>query len=1595
CSCANALDYDNDGRTEIYTGGGWGYKLSYDSASNAWTRTEDKSGAWAFGCMRQVMDLDGDGRPEIVDLLLRTDRADLAIDTNGDGVLNAVNSFAIDCMPTSHASEYEYLLDDFTRDQGLHESRYLGVRQVCPTKAAADQDSFIRAQLTGNPQFATQDWATDMKVLDANGDGLKDILTWSASKTAASGQGASSYLRLWTNTGRNKFTGGQAVGPTMWLGDSIELDSFLNAGTFKQSIVYDANGDGLEDLVFLTSAHSGYAAALLAKPDPEYGTNFQLITSNTVNGELPSWFRPTSRVVVLDVDGDGASDLLMGEGADQAVAFQKWADHDLLETVTDGNGRTASINYASGKAADIYQDTLPQTELSIPLHILPPTVESITTTKTDGLTLKESYKYKDGRIGYYGRGFLGFTEIAKTVAGSDVGIVSDEHTYYHPDTLDTERLGSSTDVSRIYAEAGRPWKHVVVRHGVQSGFGAATKTVDEVVTHTRSIRQLLSEAKVYMYLPWLETITQSERDGQGNEQVLLTTSIAHNYYTSGLPWIDNRTVTGPSGTLLESLTTTIDYESGQSFLDKNLIALPRVVTRVAWNAGYSVTHQDESDYYDNGLLHHFTSEADDPTLSVATEYRYNDRGNATTVIQTAGAITREVDLIYDAAGDFIESSLNPLLHPTAYSHYRGYGQLALTKDSNGLVDWRQIDSFGREISTTDPNGNTTTTSYEAPGSEATFLSTAGRSVAIAVRRVFAGLSSSVTFYDALGHSIGQTTLDADTGVAPLHTQNHYDSLGRKVSRSHAPFFDGGPAERRDRIEYDNANRPVSITVATDATASKQATYTMSYGHASEIAGSSVYGVQSVVATYPNQSTQTKVLDADGRTLSMVDRNGSAVSYIYDATGEVTQFTDQANLVMYKLHDRRGRTTLTVDPLRGPTHVQYSPLGDTVSSTTPTGNITTHFDALNRIVDETSPEGTTTWTYDSEPGAIGRLVKVTGPATATAPGGNSVHYSYGADTEAAGERGKLREVSEAIAGETFTTNYDHDAFERLTEVHYPAMSNGVRYSVTNEYSTAGRLSAIVEGNGGQGRTLWQVTARDSIGRVKTEQSLGTMSTGYDFSDIDGLITAMTTSEGTTEKHAVSYAYDVEHNVTSLTSHVAAESRYYQYDRSGRFTDEFAGTSSSGTLLDHVDYLPNGNIGAKSDVGTYSYKALGNPYAVTSIGGGAITYEYDSVGRVKQRTAPNLPGGGQTFTWTSFDAVSSITDGTASHLQTTYEYDGLKRRVLETTPTQQKFHVSDLYQRTDELLSGNRMHVMMIRAAGALVAQVEIAESGSGTVGSLNVSLVRSDRLGSTTVLRDNAGNYTTTTYDAFGKASIPTSLSSAIGFGGYYQDDNNALLWMSNRPYDAQIGRTLTPDPVVSGDMGQDGANRYAYVFNRPTSMIDPSGFEGCPVGGGFVPNSWCGIATDPLGQVRPRSGTAASYAWNYIRHSGILDSNIPNVPTAPGTTPESVPMTSGEILAWEPYETTTDATTATIGAEEASGAFIACAQCSADLIAEGVGPQLPPGAKEAMDAGRNKAYVLTLKAWIISAAIEMGVGWLFAPELTVATEAVAATTETI
>jgi hypothetical protein len=243
----------------------------------------------------------------------------------------------------------------------------------------------VRAGSSPSQQANAHDWFPGLKILDVNGDGLKDVITWTPPSSSV--DGPSQYLKLWINTGRNQFTGGNTIASLLSSADKQSLDAVLNAGTFKQAFAYDVNRDGLEDFAFLATSKAG-PTALVAVPD-EY----------------------------------------------------------------------------------------------------------------------------------------------KNVYGSDVGSVSDEYTYFHPDTLTSQTIGfAATEGSYLYNEAGRYWKRVVVNHGVTSGLGSAAKTVDHVVTEVRTLEALSSAGNTPFWVVSDVTTTESEADGQGNEQVLLTAEVNNSGY---------------------------------------------------------------------------------------------------------------------------------------------------------------------------------------------------------------------------------------------------------------------------------------------------------------------------------------------------------------------------------------------------------------------------------------------------------------------------------------------------------------------------------------------------------------------------------------------------------------------------------------------------------------------------------------------------------------------------------------------------------------------------------------------------------------------------------------------------------------------------------------------------------------------------------------------------------------------------------------------------------------------------------------------------------------------------------------------------------
>ncbi len=61
------------------------------------------------------------------------------------------------------------------------------------------------------------------------------------------------------------------------------------------------------------------------------------------------------------------------------------------------------------------------------------------------------------------------------------------------------------------------------------------------------------------------------------------------------------------------------------------------------------------------------------------------------------------------------------------------------------------------------------------------------------------------------------------------------------------------------------------------------------------------------------------------------------------------------------------------------------------------------------------------------------------------------------------------------------------------------------------------------------------------------------------------------------------------------------------------------------------------------------------------------------------------------------------------------------------------------------------------------------------------------------------------------------------FTGQTEDEAAGLYWYASRAYDPEIGRFVSPDPIVPAPGNPQSLNRYSYVYNNPLGYVDPSG----------------------------------------------------------------------------------------------------------------------------------------------------------------------------
>ncbi|MFC3743130.1 polymorphic toxin-type HINT domain-containing protein [Paractinoplanes deccanensis] len=736
-------------------------------------------------------------------------------------------------------------------------------------------------------------------------------------------------------------------------------------------------------------------------------------------------------------------------------------------------------------------------------------------------------------------------------------------------------------------------------------------------------------------------------------------------------------------------------------------------------------------------------------------------------------------------------------------------------------------------------------------------------------------------YDNAGNVVGMTNENGEELTSSFDGANRRTGSASESGGANAGIeYDdaGNPVKQTTPTggvvtwKYDDDGRPIEITEPRGNVEGNNASdYTTKYGY--DRAGN----LETVTDPLGNVSKRT--YDANDRLIASTDANdrttrlgyndndwltsvigpdatnGQALTYQYNANGQVVRRTDPLNRSAYTEYDKAGRTVATTDQLGRRREYVYDANSQLVQE------ITARMVEPNRP-DPNIPAKTIFYGYDN----LGRLIS-------KQLGDNGPISTFGYDaknklTAAADPSGtQVREydntdrLTKVIRGDQ-EFGYTYDADDRIIGRSYP---DGTKISA--EYDDGDRITSLTSNKGGtSSRYEFGYDVSDNLIKTTYPASTGVVEErGYDRA---GRMTRIAAGKGDTVLSAFDLQLDKVGNPTRITETTGqpgrptvTEATAYTYDAANRLTAEcFGAQSCAGASAERTDYTYDlvGNRTTKKVVApgentttSYTYDAADQltTERITGSRSNERTFEYDLEGN-------QIRAGNNRFTYALDHTMTSATvDGKT----TGYTYDALGNRIKAVTGSGAQQVVQNwlwdlnsdrplLAAETQTGANGDVSRSYLYNPGGQALAM--LAGNG-GTHSYLH------DWLGGVSgMVSANGTPQWSYDYDAFGMAR-GTGLTDGgkkldadapanpVQYAGTYRDVSQGDRYaMGARNYDPSTGRFDATDPAAQ-PATDPAVSTYSYTNARPTVWTDPSGL-------------------DPDGATVPFTGsaTAAEYRMN-------------------------------------------------------------------------------------------------------------------------------------
>lgn len=1421
-------DFDGDGQTDVLVGDQTG-SFSFPSISNVRLCISRMRTGQGYACsavpslassykyQTMVKDVNGDGRDDLFVNAASVYKDELCLSTGTGFACRTVNDSALDVLGDSYRGPIVGSTQADVDGDGRADSITLGRCQLqmvedretqwaCTDNQSGgiliygegfeDQSYHLFNEWYSYPPVGEQATAILPPPLggsitgDLNADGYTDMIFGSARI-----QGHDVAMSFSSNVCYSRGDGDE------------ECKTLPASGTGFDHLaltVGDFDGDGVADVLrpgqntWSTDNFNTYQlcrvgpAASFHRCEPWQGPLFYSVSRNKATSSSSNEFSYPAATSSFqgDFNGDGKTDILTYSGgswqvysaADQAKPGEAL---DKLISTTNGVGLVERVEYAFSNDAAVYSPIATDIDGNVianayPVRVASPTsklIKKISRSNGQGGWLDTTFTYAGYAIDGAGRGSAGFAREDATDVQSGVTKTSWQRREYPF----TGMLGDSRTVART---------------GI-----VLTKLRQELSSH--SIPQAGGKATLF---PYIATATTERHDLRNEDLGKSVTTNQYDLYGNLLE--THESSWSVPGSVYK--TDTVNVFDGD--LEKKRLGQLLSVTQTKTVPGSAaISRLMEYTYDAKGRRETATRQSDKLALKLKTTF---GRGgnvfglvNDTTLdwVDPKGvALTRIAEkTVYDTKGRFVQTSTNALNQSVTKTFDVRTGVATAFTNAAGITVSATSDGFGRKSTEVGADGaqarhylRKCTSGCPADAQTVTIVDTMRAGVRMA--------APSLSFQDNGGRVLQTQSWGFDG--RKVITVNRYDARSR-LQATDWPRFESATPVLASEAEYDDLNRVVKVSTRDEGGTVRSTT--------TEYAG-----LRTIISNAKSQS-KTETRDVWGRLTSIVDAMNGTTSYEHDSFNNVTKTIDPANNVIAVEYDQWGRKANMRDPDLGWIHYDVDALGQLYKQVSPIQralgqSITFEYDALGRMVLRSEPDLVSGWEFDKPPAqancattkSCGQLVEAY-----TISGGARTYRR----TQAYDAFGRPSATTTYLDA-TYTTTTEYDAWGRLVRQRHQRGTDASKV-FDNRYNAYGHLARIERG----ALVLWRADALDANGRMLNATLGNGLGVTRTYDPRTGRLTnGAVARPGGAAQLQEGYEYDALGNVTLRSQYWPGSTGFaedFTYDKLNRLE---TASVRGGYTLQNFTYDAVGNMLSKTGAGTgsYAYPTPGatsvRPHAVKSIPGMG-EFLYDDNGNLKS-------GAQRTLRWTSFDMPLEIikTDALGTNAST-FVYGAEHQRIRHDKSDGTRTYYAGAME------IETRGNVRTIKTYWPMELGLEI-ETPSATT----LNWTHLDRIGSVVAISDQGGNLREQlAYDSWGKRraltgiATPDSIDGVVnnrGYTGHEMLDQIDLVHMNGRVYDPLVARFLSADPIIQDPNHSQSFNRYAYVWNNPTNLTDPTGF---------------------------------------------------------------------------------------------------------------------------------------------------------------------------